>query len=87
MVVIKEVPAEYPQAYGGEESGFRTGMDDRSGQVIIEIDGTEVVVRSSERSPVRRARRIAGYLSEIGNFNDAKRADLKQRIVPACSAR
>jgi len=87
MDVIKEVPAEYPQADGGEKSGFRTGMDDRSGQVIFEIDGTKVVVRSSVRSPVRRARRIAGYLNEIGNLNNAKRAKLKQRTLPACSAR
>lgn len=95
MVVVKDVPVEYPQAmaadeatkYAEEEIGLWAGMNKQLGLVVIEIDGTEVIVRSSERSPIRRVRRITGYLSEVGNFNDAKRAELKERSAHACSAR
>ena len=39
------------------------------------------VIRGLEKSPIRRIRRITGYLSEIGNFNEAKKAELSERQV------
>lgn len=30
---------------------------------------------------IRRVRRITGYFSEINNFNDAKKAELKDRVA------
>lgn len=95
MVMVRDVPVEYPQAmsaeeatlYAEEELGRWAETNKQLGLVVIEVDGTEVVVRSSERSPIRRVRRITGYLSEVASFNDAKRAELKQKVVHACSAR
>lgn len=48
-------------------------------RVEVTLDGENIIVKSVEKSPVRRVRRITGYLSNIENFNDAKRAELAQR--------
>lgn len=52
-------------------------------QVEITLDGSQISVKSMEKSPIRRIRRITGYLSSIDNFNDAKRAECRDRIVHA----
>ncbi len=51
------------------------------GQIEISIDGDELVVIAVERSPIKRVRRITGYLSTEDRFNDAKRAEMKNRIA------
>ena len=38
-----------------------------------------LVIKSVEKSPIRRLRRITGYLSNMENFNDAKQAELAAR--------
>lgn len=50
------------------------------GKVIIDIDGDEVVITAVEKSPIRRLRRITGYLSTVDRFNDAKAAELRARV-------
>lgn len=47
--------------------------------INIEFDGEEIVISAKERSPIKRLRRITGYLSAVDNFNDAKRAELADR--------
>jgi anaerobic ribonucleoside-triphosphate reductase activating protein len=49
--------------------------------VTIEIDGDEIVISTDERSPIRRVRRITGYLSEVDNFNPAKKSELSNRVM------
>ena len=49
----------------------------------LELDGNEVVIQAVEKSPIRRVRRITGYLSNIENFNDAKKAECHDRYVHA----
>ena len=46
----------------------------------VKDSGDEVLIRCFEKSPVRRVRRITGYLSEVDNFNAAKRAELDARM-------
>ncbi len=48
-------------------------------RVELSLDGDSVVVKAVEKSPVRRVRRITGYLSNMENFNDAKQAELGAR--------
>lgn len=48
-------------------------------RVEITLDGDDIIVKSVEKSPVRRVRRITGYLSNMENFNDAKQEELSQR--------
>ena len=50
-------------------------------KIEIKLVGDEVEVKSYERSPIRRVRRITGYLSDASNFNDSKRAELRDRRV------
>ena len=49
------------------------------GRCDIYIDGEYVCIKTVEKSPVRRVRRICGYLTQMENFNDAKKAELKAR--------
>lgn len=48
-------------------------------RIEITIDGDELVVKSFERSPIKRIRRITGYLSTEDRFNNAKQAELNDR--------
>jgi anaerobic ribonucleoside-triphosphate reductase activating protein len=49
------------------------------GQLELGLDGEEIIIKATEKSPIRRIRRITGYLSSIDNFNDAKVAECKER--------
>jgi anaerobic ribonucleoside-triphosphate reductase activating protein len=51
------------------------------GKVELSVDGEEVIIKAVEKSPVRRVRRITGYLSNVDNFNDAKRAECASRTT------
>ena len=42
--------------------------------------GDDIVIAAHERSPIRRVRRITGYLSNIDNFNDAKKQECEKRV-------
>lgn len=53
-------------------------------RVELSLDGENVVVKAVEKSPVRRVRRITGYLSNMDNFNDAKQDELSQRYRHCC---
>ena len=49
------------------------------GAVELSLDGECVIIRGIEKSPIRRVRRITGYLSTVEQFNDAKRAECAER--------
>lgn len=48
--------------------------------IDISVDGDELVVFTREKSPIKRIRRISGYLSELSSFNDAKRTETADRV-------
>jgi anaerobic ribonucleoside-triphosphate reductase activating protein len=50
------------------------------GRVDLHIIGDEIEVAAHERSPIRRIRRLTGYLAEIDRFNDAKKFELVDRV-------
>jgi Anaerobic ribonucleoside-triphosphate reductase len=86
-----DISVEYPQDMTDDEVRHYV-LDERRlwnhkcqtlGRVELSIDGDEVVIKSYERSPIRRVRRITGYLSEVKNFNDAKRSELGERSTHA----
>ena len=52
-------------------------------KIELVIDGDEVIVKADEKSNIRRVRRITGYLSNIENFNDAKKAECHDRYIHA----
>ena len=49
--------------------------------INMTVDNGELVIEAYERSPIRRVRRITGYLSNIDNFNDAKKKEVDKRVV------
>ena len=65
--------------YVGEEKKLWEKSNKRIGLLEISLDGEEVIVKATEKSPIRRVRRITGYLSCIDNFNDAKVAECSDR--------
>lgn len=50
-------------------------------RVELRLEGDEITVIATERSPIRRVRRITGYLSNVENFNDAKRDEVNARFT------
>lgn len=51
------------------------------GAVELSAEENSIVIRASEKSPIRRVRRITGYLSTIEQFNDAKKAECADREI------
>jgi hypothetical protein len=51
------------------------------GAVELTLDGETVRVASREKSPIRRVRRITGYLSNLEKFNDAKQSECLSREI------
>jgi hypothetical protein len=48
-------------------------------KIELSLDGENILVTAIEKSPIRRVRRITGYLSNMENFNDAKLSELNNR--------
>lgn len=44
-------------------------------------DNDELVYQPFYTRKIKRIRRITGYFSEINNFNNAKKAELKDRVT------
>ena len=65
--------------YIAEEKQLWDSRSKQLGHVELRIEQDEVVVKAMEKSPIRRVRRITGYLSSIDNFNDAKVAECTDR--------
>jgi anaerobic ribonucleoside-triphosphate reductase activating protein len=88
MVLIDNVLVEMPEAVSLEEAKVYVQEEIQlwktKGKILnkvnIAVDGDEVIIKSTERSPISRIRRITGYLSEVSNFNEAKRAELTARV-------
>lgn len=51
--------------------------------MTLELDGDEVIIKAVEKSDIKRVRRITGYLSNIDNFNEAKKAECHDRYIHA----
>ena len=62
-----------------EEKRLWESNNKKLGQLELGLDGEEVIVKGTEKSPIRRVRRITGYLSSIDNFNEAKVAECTDR--------
>ena len=68
-----EMATEEASHYAREEIALWREKGKMLDKVIIFSEDSYVMVKAVERSPIRRIRRITGYLSEVSNFNDAKR--------------
>ncbi|NMC33090.1 MAG: hypothetical protein GYA36_11655 [Veillonellaceae bacterium] len=77
--------AEEIQYFVAEEKRLWQNKNKQLGQLALELDGEEVILKGTEKSPIRRIRRITGYLSSIDNFNDAKIAECRARVTHGAS--
>jgi hypothetical protein len=64
-----------------EELQLWHSADKNLGFIDFAVSGDEIVVNAKEKSPIRRVRRITGYLSDLENFNEAKRDECVSRVV------
>jgi anaerobic ribonucleoside-triphosphate reductase activating protein len=62
-----------------KESFARQGK--QIAKIIITDCGDEIEVRTYEKSPIRRVRRITGYLANTDNWGAAKLAELRDRVM------
>lgn len=76
----EHLPEKEVQAYVAEETAIWQKAGKILGRVILCLDGNEVVIQSFEQSPIKRTRRITGYLSTVDKFNDAKQRELADRL-------
>jgi len=91
MVLINNVFVDFPSEmseleatqYAKEEFSLWKAKGKNLDRIVIELNENEVTLKSYEKSPIRRVRRITGYLSDSTNFNDAKRAELADRVIHA----
>lgn len=82
--VVVENPEDLPekevQAYVAEEMAIWQKTGKILGRIVLCLEGNEVVIQSFEQSPIKRTRRITGYLSTVDKFNDAKQRELADRL-------
>lgn len=50
-------------------------------EISLFLEANELVIEAVEKSPIKRVRRITSYLSNIENFNEAKRAECEDRMI------
>lgn len=79
VVADSEITAEEIRAIVAEELQLWKKRNKELAQVQLKIEGEEIIVKAVERSPIKRVRRITGYLSTEDRFNSAKQAELSDR--------
>lgn len=80
VIADKGVTDAEIQAVVNEEKQLWEKKGKALDKIEVSIEDDELVVKALERSPITRVRRITGYLSTIDHFNDAKQAELLDRV-------
>ena len=84
MIKIIADPAisqEEVEAIIAEEKVLYSNIGKKLAEVNLTLENDEIIIKSYAASPIKRIRRIPGYLSEEHNFNDAKQDELRDRIT------
>lgn len=79
VVAEPEITVEEIQAIVDEELQLWNNKGKALAQVHLSLEDQEIVVKAIERSPIKRVRRITGYLSTEDRFNNAKQSELSDR--------
>jgi anaerobic ribonucleoside-triphosphate reductase activating protein len=83
LVVRGEIAEVQVREILEEEKARFAARGKKLARVELTADGEEVVIRATELSPIRRVRRITGYLAPTDNWNAAKQAELRDRVTQA----
>lgn len=89
MEIINGINVQMPESMAKEEAAHYVvdelvlwrAKGKEINHIELSLDGNEVIVKAYEKSPIKRVRRITGYLSTTENFNDAKRSELQDRVT------
>ena len=80
VVAQNDVTEEELQVVLAEEKQLWEKRGKKLGKIEVSIENDELVIKAYERSPIKRVRRITGYLSTVERFNDAKQSELLDRV-------
>ncbi|MBP2646353.1 MAG: anaerobic ribonucleoside triphosphate reductase [Firmicutes bacterium] len=80
VTCVEDITEPEATEYANDEIKLWAAKGKELSSIFITLDGEEVVIEAKEKSPIRRVRRITGYLSEVNSFNDAKRSELADRV-------
>ena len=81
VVVNGEIDEIQKKQIIAEEKMHFEKMGKELGKVEITVNGDEITIKSFEKSPIRRVRRITGYMSTVDRFNAAKVDELNDRVI------
>lgn len=77
-----DISQEEAEMYLREEQKIWHEKKKTLGKMIVTLcSNGEVEIKTIEKSPIKRIRRITGYLSTVDRFNDAKKAELEGRVT------
>ncbi len=74
------IPEDEIRQIVAEEIGLWQAKGKELWKVELTLDGDEINVVAHEKSPIKRIRRITGYLSTEDRFNPSKQAELHDRV-------
>ncbi|MCL0028136.1 hypothetical protein M1N51_01240 [Peptococcaceae bacterium] len=81
VVVNGEIDEIQKEQIIAEEKMRFEKMGKELGKVEITVNGDEITTKSFEKSPIRRVRRVTGYMSTVDRFNAAKVDELNDRVI------
>jgi len=81
VVVNSEIDEIQKEQIIAEEKERFEKMGKELSKVEITVNGDEITIKSFEKSPIRRVRRITGYMSTVDKFNAAKVDELNDRVI------
>ncbi|MDF2571097.1 MAG: hypothetical protein K0R55_2701 [Sporomusa sp.] len=79
VVAESGITEEEIRAIVDDELLLWKGKGKELAEVRLTVEDDEIVIKAVERSPIKRVRRITGYLSTEDRFNNAKQAELSDR--------
>lgn len=83
LVVRGEIAEAQIREILEEEKARFAARGKKLARVELTADGDEIIVRATELSPIKRVRRITGYLAPTDSWNAAKQAELRDRATQA----
>ena len=81
VIEIDHVKLVFPPEISLKEAKAYLAGVDRANliELELELDG-DFVITKPKYNTIKRVRRITGYLSDVNNFNPAKRAEEQDRV-------
>lgn len=81
IVLNGNIEQELADRLVAEEKETFARQGKKIAKIVLTDCGDEIEVKTYEESPIRRIRRITGYLAETDRWNAPKLAELRDRVV------